>query len=146
MDAHTIETFKYLSIPVIASLVGWSTNWLAIKLAFWPVEFIGIKKLRLGWQGIVPMKAHTMAGIAVDSMLSKLGSLSEVIEYMDPEKVARHIVSVMEPQMSAMIEEVMLQEKRILWENLPVTLKNSIDARIKREMPHKNVIKCWKKP
>ena len=136
MDPQVIEILKYASIPIIAGFVGWLTNWVAIKLTFWPLEFVGIKKPWLGWQGIVPMKARKMAGISVDNVLSKLGSLSEVVENMDPNKIARHIVKVMEPQMSSLTEEVMLREKRVLWENLPVSLKNNIDARIKREMPN----------
>lgn len=135
MAIETIELLKYLSIPLVAALVGWSTNWVAIKLTFWPLEFIGIKKPWLGWQGIVPMKARKMAGISVDNVLSKLGSLSEVVENMDPEVIARHIVRVIEPQTEAFTEEVMLHERRVLWENLPVTVKNQINARVKKEMP-----------
>mgnify|MGYP007000240031 len=51
------EFWQYLSIPVIAALIGWSTNWLAIKMTFYPLEFIGKPPL-LGWQGIIPSKAR----------------------------------------------------------------------------------------
>lgn len=135
MDAQTVEILKYLSIPVVAGLVGWVTNWVAIKLTFWPLEFIGYKPLYLGWQGIVPMKARKMAGISVDNVLSKLGSLSEVVEEMDPHLIARHIARTMEPQIESYIEEAMVAERRVLWENLPMTLKNQISARVKKEMP-----------
>ena len=135
MDAQTIEILKYASIPVVAGIVGWVTNWVAIKLTFWPLEFIGYKPLYLGWQGIVPMKARKMAGISVDNILSKLGSLSEVVQEMDPKAIAAHIVKVVEPQIDTYTEEAMIKERRVLWENLPVTVKNQISARVKREMP-----------
>ena len=35
------EFWQYLSIPVIAALIGWSTNWLAIKMTFYPLEVLG---------------------------------------------------------------------------------------------------------
>lgn len=135
-DFLTIETLKYASIPVVAGLVGWVTNWVAIKLTFWPLEFIGIKAPYLGWQGIVPMKARKMAGISVDNVLSKLGSLSEVVNEMDPHLIAKHIARTVEPQIDTYIEEAMLKERRVLWENLPVTIKNQISARVKKEMPN----------
>ena len=47
----TPEFWQYLSIPVIAALIGWTTNWLAIKMTFYPLEFVGKPPL-LGWQGI----------------------------------------------------------------------------------------------
>jgi len=47
------ELWKYLSIPVIAALIGWITNWMAIKLTFYPLDFVGIRPF-LGWQGIIP--------------------------------------------------------------------------------------------
>lgn len=134
MDASTLEILKYCSIPIVAALVGWGTNWVAIKLTFWPVNFIGLRPW-LGWQGIIPSKSRKMAGISVDNILSKLGSLSEVVEYMDPRHIAQHIVDVIEPQIEAFTEEAMLRERRVLWENLPVSVKNQINERVRRELP-----------
>ena len=64
-----IEFWKYLSIPLVAGFVGWSTNWVAIKLLFFPIEPIG-KPPWLGWQGILPSKAEKMGAITVDTTLS----------------------------------------------------------------------------
>ena len=51
----------YMIIPVIAALVGWVTNWLAVQMIFYPIKFRGIPLWIkdevplgfLGWQGIV---------------------------------------------------------------------------------------------
>jgi hypothetical protein len=48
----------YLLIPVVAAVVGWFTNWLAVQMIFYPVQFRGIPLYRrpevplglLGWQ------------------------------------------------------------------------------------------------
>ena len=74
-----IEILKYASIPVVAGIVGWGTNWAAIELTFKPVEFRGIRPF-FGWQGIIPSKAERMASIFVDSTMVKLGTLSELQE------------------------------------------------------------------
>ena len=31
-----------LLIPVVAAFVGWFTNWLAVKMIFYPINFLGI--------------------------------------------------------------------------------------------------------
>jgi len=61
----------YLSMPFVAALIGYVTKIVAIKMMFQPIEFVGIKPF-LGWQGIVPRKAATMASIACDTMTSRL--------------------------------------------------------------------------
>ncbi|MFT5707253.1 MAG: uncharacterized membrane protein YheB (UPF0754 family), partial [Glaciecola sp.] len=35
-----IATLTLLSIPLISAFVGWSTNFLALKMMFYPMEFI----------------------------------------------------------------------------------------------------------
>jgi hypothetical protein len=52
----------YLTIPVIAALVGWLTNYLAVQMIFYPIQYWGIPLWRrpevplgiIGWQGIIP--------------------------------------------------------------------------------------------
>ena len=48
-----------LLIPVIAGLVGWFTNWLAVRMTLYPVEFRGIG--RVGWQGVVPANVESLS-------------------------------------------------------------------------------------
>ena len=87
---NTQEFWQYLSIPVIAALIGWTTNWLAIKMTFYPLEFIGKPPL-LGWQGIIPSKARKMAAISVDATISKIGTVREIFQQIDPKVLANHI-------------------------------------------------------
>ncbi|MFT6028027.1 MAG: uncharacterized membrane protein YheB (UPF0754 family), partial [Bacteroidia bacterium] len=77
----------YLAIPIISGLVGWGTNWLAIQMTFYPIEFVGIKPF-LGWQGIVPSKAGKMAEKSVDLMTSKLIDVQALFEKIEPKRVA----------------------------------------------------------
>ena len=77
------DLYKYASIPFIAAFIGWGTNWLAIKLMFHPLEFVGYKPLYLGWQGIIPSRAEKMARIVVDKTLNNLVALDEIFEALD---------------------------------------------------------------
>jgi hypothetical protein len=37
------DFWKYVSIPFIAGAVGWTTNWMAVQMTFYPLEFLGIR-------------------------------------------------------------------------------------------------------
>ena len=128
------EILKFASIPFVAAFVGWTTNWLAIKLTFYPIEFMGIRPI-FGWQGIIPSKAKKMAIISVDSTLAKLGTVSEIIEHMDPKIISTHILNNIAPRNEELVDEIMLKRYKTLWQNLPKTLKKIVYQRVSENIP-----------
>jgi uncharacterized membrane protein YheB (UPF0754 family) len=83
-------------IPIIAAFVGWFTNYLAVQMIFYPLEWRGIPIRRVegeplglfGWQGIVPAKTEKMSLAMVNTTINELLSIEEVIQRLDPHKVA----------------------------------------------------------
>jgi len=128
------EFWKYISIPVIAGLIGWSTNWLAIKLTFLPLEFIGIPPL-LGWQGIIPSKARKMAAISVDATISKIGTVAEIFDQIDPRTLSEHIIETVVPRVEEYVDELMLKEHATFWENLPTPMRQMVYDRVRKSAP-----------
>lgn len=128
------EFWQYLSIPVIAALIGWSTNWLAIKMTFYPLEFIGKPPL-LGWQGIIPSKARKMAAISVDATIAKIGTVQEIFEQIDPRVLAAHIMHSVEPRTEEYVDEMMLREYPTFWENLPASARRMVYERVRKSTP-----------
>ena len=128
------EFWQYLSIPVIAALIGWTTNWLAIKMTFYPLEFVGKPPL-LGWQGIIPSKARKMAAISVDATISKIGTVEEIFQQIDPKVLAAHIVHSADPRIEEYVDEMMLQEYPTFWENLPSSARNMVYDRVRKATP-----------
>ncbi|MCH8498241.1 MAG: hypothetical protein LAT63_07175 [Marinobacter sp.] len=128
------EFWQYLSIPVIAALIGWTTNWLAIKMTFYPLEFVG-KKPIWGWQGIIPSKARKMAAISVDATIAKIGTVQEIFEQIDPKLLAAHIIETVEPRTEEYVDELMLEEYPTFWENLPASARNMVYDRVRRSTP-----------
>ena len=61
----------YLSMPLVAALIGYVTKLVAIRMMFQPIKFLGIKPF-LGWQGIIPRRAEKMAAIAADTLTARL--------------------------------------------------------------------------
>ena len=128
------DFWKYVSIPFIAGAVGWITNWMAVKMTFYPLEFIGIRPI-FGWQGIIPSKVEKMAGIVVDKALSKLGSLDEFFREMEPEKISAHLTRTIQLRIEEYTDEVMTERNAVLWENLPLLVRKRVYARARRSIP-----------
>ncbi len=128
------ELWRYLSIPLVAAFVGWATNWVAIQMTFWPVRFVGLRPF-LGWQGIIPSKAAKMASIFVDSTMVRLGTLHDVFERMDPDRIAQHVASELSPRVGELTDEVMQRSNVFLWDNLPEAVRRAVYQRVREELP-----------
>ena len=131
-----LEFWKLASIPFVAAFIGWITNWIAIQMTFYPLEYRGRRPAGLfGWQGIIPSKAGKMARIFVDRTMFRLGTLEEVFHLMDPDRIAEHVTSVMDHRLQAYTDEVMFYENPRLWQMLPQAVKTMIYARVRQQMP-----------
>lgn len=108
-----------LLIPVVAAFVGWFTNWLAVKMIFYPIGFFGVPLAQavegrvygypvlnplgaFGWQGIVPAKAAQMAMTMVEMVTTKLIDVQETFLRLDPAKMA----SLLAPEVPEMARDV----------------------------------------
>ena len=125
---------KLLTIPVVAAVIGYVTNWLAVKMTFRPIDFVGIPPY-LGWQGIIPSKARKMASIAVDSSLAKLATLREIFEEMDPDRIAEHLLKTFEPRAAEVTEALIRERQPGLWDELPRPVKAALVERVHRKLP-----------
>ena len=128
------DFWKYVSIPFIAGTVGWVTNWMAVQMTFYPLEFIGIRPI-FGWQGIIPSKAEKMSGILVDQTLSKIGSIEEFFQQMEPEKISAHLTRSIQGRIEEYTDEVMTERNAVLWENLPMLVRRRVYSRARRAIP-----------
>ena len=121
-----IQKFKakpgtYLLIPCIAAIVGWFTNWLAVQMIFYPIQYRGIPLMRrpevplglIGWQGIVPCKTRTMSEAMVEMVTTQLLSVKQVFHRLDPGQVA----DLLAPEVPKIAEGIV---QDILPANLPL--------------------------
>ncbi len=122
-----------ISIPVIAALVGWLTNMLAIKMTFYPIRYVGRRPF--GWQGIIPSKAHRMAGKAVDLITSKLLTIEEQFDKLD----AKEIAAEMKPQLNnlsrSIVDQAMNSEFPVAWNLMPKLQRQVIYRDATRQFP-----------
>ncbi len=128
-----IEYLPYIAIPFISGFVGWGTNVLALKMTFYPIDYIGIRPF--GWQGIVPSKAKKMATISVDLMADKLINIKELFDRLDSSKISE----LMEPGMNRLtkkiVNEIIESQVPLLKRTIPNKYKQKIYAKINEEIP-----------
>jgi uncharacterized membrane protein YheB (UPF0754 family) len=149
--------WRLLLIPPITGIIGYLTNWVAIRMLFYPLEFRGIDvpgmenitaKLphrvrqipgmmegRLGWQGIIPSRARKMGSISVDTGITRIASQREFYEEFDPERIAEHIVATSGDEIHDLIEEVLREEHPELWASSSPMVRGLMHARIDEQLP-----------
>lgn len=88
---------QYLTIPLVAALVGYITNYVGVKMLFYPVNWTGIPLIRwskeqpfglIGWQGVVPCKRFIMSNRMVDVTISRLLDVKKVFNRLNPKELA----------------------------------------------------------
>lgn len=139
MDGHflflSVEAWKYISMPVISAIVGYVTNIVAIKMMFHPVEFVGVWKPYLGWQGIVPRKASKMTGISVDTITESLITEEEIFGRLDPDRVAAELEQPMIELVDEITDTVMHRHHPLLWEAIPSVVRAQVKRRVRAQSP-----------
>lgn len=139
INVHYVERFHWsiLFIPVISAVIGWGTNVLALRMTFYPLEFIGFKwrgyKI-LGWQGIIPSKGADMASKAVDLITGKLIDIEEQFSRINPKVVAKEMEPRMNDLAREIIDEAMSKEVPV-WKLLGNKQKEMIYQRAAKEIP-----------
>lgn len=128
---------RYGSIPVVAAIIGYGTNVVALQMMFYPLEFIGcFPELKIGcgldlplcgWQGVIPMKAVEMATISVDLMTQKLIRVEEIFSRLDPDRVSEEVAEMLPEIVSAVINDAGRRHCPKLWEHLPLRVRKQLE-------------------
>lgn len=122
-------------MPVIAAFVGYITNVAALWMMFHPIRFVGIRRLWLGWQGVVPRRASSMAGIAVDTIVGHLISRSDIAGRLDAATVADDLKPSAEAAAEAVLEEIAERHFPTTWQSLPAAAKAQVRRRVRQQAP-----------
>lgn len=151
------DWLQLASIPFFTGAIGWLINWSGVLMLFNPVAFHGVKvpgmrelstllprRLQeipgimqggVGWQGIVPARAAKMGSIAVDKAIAKLGTPAEFYQELEPEKIAEHIVLMFQPEVPAMVDDIMRREQPEMWSRVPPRVKQAVYTRVQQQLP-----------
>jgi uncharacterized membrane protein YheB (UPF0754 family) len=123
-----------LMMPLTYGFVGWFTNWVALKMTFYPIKFWGIPPY-LGWQGIIPRKAHKMANRAVDVITGRLIKIEEIFDKVDPAMIEKELKPMLKPVIRDLTKDIIDQIRPGLWPAIPDLVKNQIYAETEKQIP-----------
>ncbi|MEH6636501.1 MAG: hypothetical protein V7700_13335 [Halioglobus sp.] len=132
MSAWLSSYGSYLLIPFIAAAAGWGTNWLAIKMTFYPLQYVG--KFPFGWRGVVPSRIRKFATGMVDTTIGNIGGLPAMVNAVDMEEVKGYFLDSATPMIAEAVHGLMREQKRVLWENLPAPTKKLVFQIVELEM------------
>jgi len=124
---------KYLSIPVVSIGFTWWHVWLGIQMVFYPVEFVGCCKPVLGWQGIVPRRANTMAERCCDLMIGRLLTIEEIIDRITPEDFFQSLHTVLGETSAKVLARLAAKHFPDLWVKLPEYVKTELQNKTLEE-------------
>jgi uncharacterized membrane protein YheB (UPF0754 family) len=125
----------YVAIPFVAALIGYLTKRVAIEMMFRPLEFIGIPRTFLGWQGVVPKHGGRMAAIATDLLTSNLLDLREIFAKIDPALITREIEQPLLRAVDHVARDVLEQYHPHLWEVLPTIAQELLVKQVQAATP-----------
>lgn len=134
MFGHAPSWAIYLSMPLVAAVIGYVTKLVAVEMMFRPLEFRGIPPV-FGWQGVIPRFAPRMAGIAVDLMLSRLLTTRELFERIDGRELAGKLHEPMKRTIDEMTRDIMSTYQPGVWEPMPEVGKRAIIWSVQRQAP-----------
>ena len=122
----------YLSMPVIAAVIGYLTKRAAIEMMFRPLDFVGIPPY-LGWQGVVPRNSERMIAVAADLLTAKLVDPQEIFRRLDPARLAKELELPLMVAADEITRDVMARHG--LWQKLPPIAQEMVIKRVQVGIP-----------
>ncbi|TRW88435.1 DUF445 domain-containing protein [Mycolicibacterium sp. 018/SC-01/001] len=123
----------YLSMPLIAAFVGWSTKLVAVEMLYRPLEFTGWGIL--GWQGIVPRRAGKVGSTTIHLLTSNLLKPEELLDRFDIDEVLDRLQVPLNEAIEQIIRDLAEEVRPGLWDSLPEAGRRAVRDRIVGQIP-----------
>ena len=134
LSPESMISYVPVLLPLLMAAAGWCVGRLTRLLALWPRYFVGIKPV-MGWQGHFHANSLLYTNHWSKELFEKLSGLQQIFEHIGPEKIITHQLSNLRPQIDGIIDDVMNENNAVMWENLPVLVKNRFYMRAHRLLP-----------
>lgn len=125
--------FIYLSMPLVAAFVGYTTKLVALQMLYRPIEFVGIGPI--GWQGVVPRRAGKTAALTIQMLTDKLLKPEELLDKIDAKQAVEDLREPLTRAVDAMARELAEQVRPGLWDSLPAAGRNAVLSRVHAAAP-----------
>lgn len=135
LDEFAAHWQVYLSMPVVAAVIGYLTKRAAIEMMFRPLRFVGIAEPFLGWQGVVPRNSARMIRISADLITSRLIDPKEIFARLDPDQLARELEAPLLLAADEITRDVLDRYQPGLWSRLPPLAQELVVKRVQAAAP-----------
>jgi uncharacterized membrane protein YheB (UPF0754 family) len=123
----------YLSMPLVAAFVGWSTKIVALEMIYRPLEFKGIGPI--GWQGIVPRRAGKVGSKTIELLTANLLKPEELVDKIDAVEAVEALRAPLARAIDDITRDLADQIRPGLWDSLPEAGRKAVQARIHAQVP-----------
>ena len=123
----------YLSMPLIAAFVGWSTKLVAVEMLYRPLDFKGWGIF--GWQGIVPRRAGKVGSTTIQLLTSNLLKPEELLDRIDVDDALDRLQEPLNAAIEEIIRDLAEEVRPGLWDSLPEAGRRAVRDRIVAQIP-----------
>lgn len=102
-----IFKWTWCLLPVIAAVVGWGTNYIAVRMLFHPREEIRILGLRI--QGVFPKRQQALAEKLGQLVARELFSMEDVRKHLQGDEFVAHVTKVIEGKVDEFLKNNLME-------------------------------------
>ena len=129
LEQHPL--LPWIIFPLVGALIGYATNWLAVKMLFRPRKPTGIGPFQL--QGVVPRRQEALADSIAETVQDELISAKDVAALVQKIATSEDVRQKLQKKVDTLIAD-QLQSLGPMASFLPADLVEKIKRRIEEEV------------
>lgn len=129
LEQHPL--LPWIIFPLVGALIGYATNWLAVKMLFRPRKPTGIGPFR--FQGVVPRRQEALADSIAETVQDELISAKDVAALVQKIATSEDVRQKLQKKVDTLIAD-QLQSLGPMASFLPADLVEKIKRRIEEEV------------
>jgi uncharacterized membrane protein YheB (UPF0754 family) len=127
------ELLGYLLVPLLTGLIGWSTNWVGVRIMLYPAEFKGI--WYIGWQGIIPRLRVRLTRGLVQHSIAEVCTPADMLQAVDDADAIFEISRLIYPDMEDWLDELLSKQYGAYWNLAPTLVRRQVFAMMRKQVP-----------
>jgi uncharacterized membrane protein YheB (UPF0754 family) len=126
------QNWQIISIPLIAGLIGWITNYLAVKMIFRPR--VPIRILGITFQGLIPKRQMQIAASIGETVARDLLSHNDIKDVLGKLDLADQVQHLVDRQLESFIGKFPMVAMFLQGDSL-IQVKNAIRSEVEVALP-----------
>ncbi|MGL4688020.1 MAG: DUF445 domain-containing protein [Fusobacteriaceae bacterium] len=99
---------KGILIIIIGSLIGWITNYIAIKMLFKPHREVSFLFFKI--QGVIPKRKHEIGVKIAETIKNQVISMKDILNSMDKEELGNQLENIVDKILDGRIKPEIIKQ------------------------------------